>query len=306
MNNADIPAEPLNEHFHVPVVSVIGVGLIGGSLAMALKAQKCVGKIIGAGRTRASLERALSLGVIDEIAISPAHAAESADLILLAAPVNAIAELFESIRPALDNNKIITDAGSVKAGIVAAATATLGDLISRFVPGHPVAGKEHSGVAAASADLFHNHNVVLTPSARTDANAIQQVTRMWAASGARVSIMHPALHDQVLAVTSHLPHVLAYAMVDFFANSDNLAHGYAMAAGGFYDFTRTTSSDPQMWRDICLMNREPILRHIDQFTQHLSHIRSRIEKADGDALEKLFATAKETRALVADKRKPRS
>ena len=302
----------------MPVLAVIGVGLIGGSVALALKAGNRVGKVIGAGRSRANLERALGLGVIDAIADDPAHAAEQADIILLAVPVNAMAGVLESLRPVLDGNeagnKIVTDTGSVKAGVCEAAAAVLGDKISRFVPGHPVAGKEHSGVDAATADLFENHNVVLTPLARTDADALEQIRQMWTAAGARVSTMEVSRHDRVLSVTSHLPHVLAYAMVDFFAaggdtddgdGDQDIAHYYDMAAGGFYDFTRTASSDPEMWRDICLMNRGQILRHIDRFTERLRHIGRLIDQSDGDALEALFTDAKETRSRVTERRKQR-
>ena len=303
----------------MPVLAVIGVGLIGGSVARALKAGNRVGKVIGAGRSRANLERALGLGVIDAIADDPAHAAEQADIILLAVPVNAMAGVLEALRPVLDRNeagnKIVTDTGSVKAGVCEAAAAVLGDKISRFVPGHPVAGKEHSGVDAATADLFENHNVVLTPLARTDADALEQIRQMWTAAGARVSTMEVSRHDRVLSVTSHLPHVLAYAMVDFFAaagdtddgdgGDQDLAHYYDMAAGGFYDFTRTASSDPEMWRDICLMNRGQILRHIDRFTERLRHIGRLIDQSDGDALEALFTNARETRSRVTERRKQR-
>ena len=302
----------------MPVLAVIGVGLIGGSVARALKAGNRVGKVVGAGRSRANLERALGLGVIDAIADDPAHAAEQADIILLAVPVNAMAGVLESLRPVLDRNaagnKIVTDTGSVKAGVCEAAVAVLGDKIGRFVPGHPVAGKEHSGVDAATADLFENHNVVLTPLARTDADALEQIRQMWTAAGARVSTMEVSRHDRVLSVTSHLPHVLAYAMVDFFAaagdtddddSDQDLAHCYDMAAGGFYDFTRTASSDPEMWRDICLMNRGQILRHIDRFTERLGHIGRLIDQSDGDALEALFTDARETRSRVTERRKQR-
>ena len=312
MSGADISGEEAGHSgdFHAPALAVIGVGLIGGSLALALKERKCVGKVIGAGRSRANLERALALGVIDEIAEDPARAAERADMIVLATPVNAIAGLFEAIRPALDqdHDKVITDVGSVKAGVCQAATV-LGAQLGRFVPGHPVAGKEHSGVGSATAGLFRNHNVVLTPLADTDADALARVGAMWAAAGARVSVMEVELHDRALSLTSHLPHVLAYAMVDFFAESGNLARGHDMAdvaAGGFYDFTRTASGDPEMWRDICLMNREQILRHLGQFSERLERIGAMIEKADGDALERLFAAAKATRSGVAERRNRRS
>ena len=298
------------EGFHVPVLAVIGVGLIGGSVALALKAAGCVEQVIGAGRSRANLEGALALGVIDQIADDPAQAAAQADIILLAAPVNASAALFESILPAIRNHgrhKVITDVGSVKAGVIEAA-GVLGDEINRFVPGHPVAGKEHSGVAAADPDLFENHNVVLTPSARTDADAVERIRALWVATGARVCIMDAALHDRVLSVTSHLPHVLAYAMVDFFADAEDagLAPLCQMAAGGFYDFTRTASSDPEMWRDICLMNRAQILRDIDGFTAGLGRVARLIQRADGDALERLFSAARTTRSQVAERRKQRA
>lgn len=299
--------------FHIPVLAVIGVGLIGGSLALALKRRGRVGRVIGAGRSRASLEKALRLGAIDAIAAHPAQAAEAADLILLSAPVGATADLLEAIAPALDADKIATDVGSVKGGVCAAAEAVLGARAGRFVPAHPVAGKEHSGVGAASADLFENHNAVITPLAHTEAGALQTVRRMWRAVGARVITLPPALHDQVLALTSHLPHVLAYAMVDLLAasaaaDSADPSAGPGlygdMAAGGFYDFTRTASSDAEMWRDICLMNRAQILPHLAAFTDCLERLGRLIEQADGAALERLFAAARNTRAQVAERRPP--
>ncbi|MGI9311114.1 MAG: prephenate dehydrogenase, partial [bacterium] len=172
------------------------------------------------------------------------------------------------------------------------------------VPGHPVAGKERSGVAAAAADLFDGCNVALTPLARTDADALGLVRRMWRAIGARVIRMEVEAHDRALALTSHLPHVLAYAMVDLFAASADDDRLHDLVAGGFYDFTRTASSDAEMWRDICLMNRTKILRHIDSFGERLAHLRDLIERADGAALESLFAAAKESRASLAERRKP--
>ena len=306
MGGGDANAGARGEPFHVPTLAVIGVGMIGGSAALALKRRRAVGKVIGAGRSRANLERALELGVIDHIADDPASAAAQADIVLLAAPVNAIVGLFEAILPALDRHKVVTDVGSVKREICEAAAATLGSRARRFVPGHPVAGKEHSGVAAAGADLFDNHNVVLTPTAHTDADALATVRRMWEAAGARVSEVDAEVHDRVLSVTSHLPHVLAYAMVDFFAAADDPALCRDMAAGGFYDFTRTASSDTEMWRDICLMNRAQILQHLRQFTQRLERIGELIERSDGDALARLFDAAGATRATVAERRKPRA
>lgn len=292
------PSPPLHAHR----LAVIGVGLIGGSLALKLKQQQWVAHIIGVDRSRANLEQALRCGVIDQIAEDAAHAAAQADVILLATPPHAIARQFKALRSALDDTKVVTDVGSVKSEICAAATASLGNKIARFVPAHPVAGKENSGVQAATAELFHNHNVVLTPLPDTAADALQLVTRMWGATGATVSTMAPAQHDRVLSLTSHLPHVLAYAMVDFFATFEDLAGAYDMAAGGFYDFSRTAASNPEMWRDICAMNRGQILPHIQQFQARLKRIEKMIETNDGAALERLFAAAKEVRSQVAERR----
>ncbi len=292
------------QKFYTPRLAIFGVGMIGGSVALALKRHQRVGHVIGVGRSRANLEKALQLGVIDQIIDAPLPAVEQADVILLATPVNTIAGLFQKILPALDQSKIVTDVGSVKRGICDAAAATLGEQNSRFVPGHPVAGKEHSGVVAASADLFEEQNVVLTPAANTDADALETIRQMWSVIGARVSIMDPQLHDRVLSVTSHLPHVLAYAMVDFFANCEDASHVYDMAAGGFYDFSRTASSDAEMWRDICLMNRAQILQHIDQFKLRLDNISDMLVRTDGAALENLFASAKKSRLRIIEKRAP--
>lgn len=293
---------PPSPRFHVPRLVIIGVGLIGGSLAMNLRRQQLVGHVIGVGRSRANLELALRNGVIDQIVDDAAHAAAQADVILLATPVNAMTELFQSIQPVLDHNTVVTDVGSVKGGVCEAATAILGEKIARFVPGHPVAGKEHSGVQSATADLFHNHNVVLTPLPSTDAKALKLVTQMWRATGATVSTMAAEQHDRVLSLTSHLPHVLAYAMVDLFANFEELVLAYDMAAGGFYDFSRTASSDSEMWRDICLMNRAQIVRHIEQFQERLQRIKGMLKENDAVALERLFAAAKVARSQVIEKR----
>ena len=305
-------AQDSSPDFYCPRLAVVGVGLIGGSLSLALKQKNCVGAVIGAGRSHANLEKAKSLGVIDEITDDVAQLID-ADIIVLATPVNAIAEWLAAIAAALRENKrknndrcapIITDVGSVKLGICQAAEV-LGDDLARFVPAHPVAGKEHSGVAAAADDLFVNHNVVLTPMPQTAGDALETIRRLWQAAGARVDEMDAAVHDEVLSVTSHLPHVLAYSMVDYFAaaDSDELARRYAMAAGGFYDFTRTASSDAAMWRDICLMNRAQILRDIEQFEAHLKKLADLIAESDGNELMELFAQARKVRGRVAERRK---
>ncbi len=289
--------------FHVRTLAVIGVGLIGGSVALALKRRNRVGRVIGVGRSRANLRQAQTLGAIDAIADDPAVAVAAADITVLATPVNALEGVLTAIAPAIDAHKTVLDVGSVKVGVMAAAAAALGPKIRRFVPCHPVAGKEHSGAAAAAAELFENHNVVLTPNADTAADALATAQRMWSAVGGRAILMSAQTHDRVLSVTSHLPHVLAYAMVDFFAADEDAANCYAMAAGGFYDFTRIASSDTEMWRDICLMNGAQILAHIDGFTQRLEGIAQLIKNADGDALEDLFVAAKKARARVEERRR---
>jgi len=288
------------QNFFAPVLAVIGVGMIGGSLALGLKNRGLAGSVLGAGRSRDSLRRALELSVIDEICDSPFAAAARADVIVLAAPVGATGELLAAIAPALTEEKIVTDVGSVKAGVCEAAAA-LGEHARRFVPGHPVAGKEHSGAAAANADLFERHNVALTPLAHTDADALERITQMWRALGAHVSRMDAARHDRVLALTSHLPHVLAYAMVDCFAQSGERERA-DMIAGGFYDFTRTASSDAEMWRDICVMNRGEILRQIEAFQTRLEGLAQLIARADREAIAALFAAAADARAQLSARR----
>ena len=288
------------QSFYAPALAVIGTGMIGGSLALGVKRRNLAGRVLGADKSRESLRRAHELGIIDEMCESPRDAAARADVIVLAAPAGASGELFAAVAPALGAEKILTDVGSVKAEVCAAAAA-LGPHARRFVPGHPVAGKEHSGADAANADLFARHNAVLTPMPETDADALARIEQMWRALGANVLQMDAARHDRVLALTSHLPHVLAYAMVDCFARSDESARA-EMTAGGFYDFTRTTSSDVEMWRDICMMNRAEILRQIGAFQSRLGELAQSIERADRGAIESLFAAAKRERAQLAAKR----
>lgn len=297
--------------FYLPCLAVIGVGMIGGSLALGLKREKAVGRVIGVDlpseEGQENLRRAVAEGVIDEGVDGAGgeaivRAVAAADMVVLAVPVGALGEVFGAIAPALDAEKIVTDVGSVKGGVCEVARARLQEKIARFVPGHPVAGKEHSGVAAASAGLFQNHNVVLTPMPQTAPRAMEVVAQMWRAVGATVCTMSVAQHDRVLSLTSHLPHVLAYAMVDFFANFEECAEAYDMAAGGFYDFSRTVSSNTEMWRDICLMNREQILEHTARFRKHLARVEKLIKTDDAAGLQRLFADAKRARSRVAERR----
>ncbi|NKB61571.1 MAG: prephenate dehydrogenase/arogenate dehydrogenase family protein [Gammaproteobacteria bacterium] len=292
----------MSNKFYIPKLAVFGVGLIGGSLAIALKNAGAVGQVIGVGRSLENLNKALALGVIDEVQSDPLTATKDADLIVLATPVNTVIRMLEKIEPALDYRKIVTDVGSVKGEIAQRAKSILGDKISQFIPGHPIAGKEKSGVTAAAGNLFENHKVVLTPLSSSDRHAYAQVERMWLTVGALVTEMDVLSHDRVLSITSHLPHLLSYTMMNFLSNSQEKDKCYEMAAGGFYDFTRTASSDPEMWRDISLMNRQQLLRHLGEFQSELSGIAELIESGDEQAIETLFASAKKARSLVSDRR----
>jgi|SRR5882672_327053 len=264
-------------------LAVIGVGLIGGSFALALKKAKAVAHVVGVGRSAANLELAQERGVIDSTAMD----AGDADVVLVAAPVGQYPAIFKALR---GSKAIITDAGSTKRDVVA-----LGKHLSRFVPGHPIAGAEKSGAAAASADLFRDRRVVLTPTAETDGAAISKVEALWKACGARVSRMTAEEHDAVLAAVSHLPHLLAYGLVHEVAKRKNSEQLFSFAAGGFRDFTRIASSHPEMWRDICLANRDLLLSELKKYQGKVSAIEKLLQAGDGAALEKLFAEARQAR-----------
>jgi len=276
-------------------VAVIGVGLIGGSFALALKAAGLAGTVAGAGRGAANLKLALEQGVIDEIAANAADAAKDADLVLVAAPVAQFAPLFAAIAPALKPGALVTDAGSTKRDVVAAARAGLSAKLAQFVPAHPIAGAERSGAAAASAELFKGRRVVLAPLAENAPEVVAAVERAWKACGARVSRMDPDEHDAVLAAVSHLPHLLAYALVHEVAGRDNAAQLFGYAAGGFRDFTRIASSHPEMWRDICVANRDALLAELERYQAKLEALRPLVARGDGAALETLFAEARGAR-----------
>ena len=284
-------------------MTVFGVGLIGGSLALALKEEKGVGHVIGMGRSQVNLNHALELNVIDEIGVDIQSVIEQSDLIVLATPVGAMAALLESIEPHLKSTAIITDVGSVKQGVVETAKKALGSKINQFVPGHPIAGRENSGVAAATVDLFENHKVAITPIKETDKDACNQIESMWELVGAEIVSMEVQQHDRVLSITSHLPHMVAYAMVDYFNHSDDREKCYEMVAGGFYDSTRIASSDPVMWRDICEMNKEEVINSINGYQQTLQRLVGLIDTENYTEIEKLFVNAKSARALIKEKRK---
>ncbi len=274
---------------------IIGVGLIGGSLARALRAAGYCGEVIGAGRDPAHLRQAVDLGVIDRFETEPGKAVAGADMVLLAVPLGAMGGVFAAIRGHLAEGAVLTDAGSAKVSIIDAARSAFGRVPEYFVPGHPIAGTENSGVAASVPDLYRNRRVILTPQEYTDPAAVSRVRAMWEAAGAHVSEMEPVHHDAVLAATSHLPHVLAFTLVDSLARLDDREEIFAYAAGGFRDFTRIASSDPVMWRDICLANGDAIRRMIDRYIDDLKTINKAVSEHDGNRLLEIFTSAKQAR-----------
>jgi len=276
-------------------LAVVGVGLIGGSFALALKSAGKVSQVVGAGRGRANLDLARERRIIDAIAPDAASAARDADVVMISAPVAQFAQLFRAIAPELKSNAIVTDAGSTKRDVVAAARAALGKKIAQFVPGHPIAGAEHSGAVAASGELFRDRRVVLTPLPENGQPSLAAIESLWRACGARVTRLDPEEHDAVLAAVSHLPHVLAFALVHDVAGRGNAAQLFSYAAGGFRDFTRIASSHPEMWRDICVANRDRLLPELKRYGAKLSSVEKMLQAGDAAGLEKLFAEARDAR-----------
>lgn len=278
-------------------IAIIGVGLIGGSFALALR--RAYGDtrsglhVIGVDRDAGALDDALRKGVIDEAA-SLAAVAEC-ELIVIAVPVRQFPAVLAEISPFLNAETVITDVGSTKQDVIAAARAALGSKISRFVPGHPIAGREHAGVAAAAPELFEDKKVVLTPLAENTPQTIERVHALWRSCGADVVQMPAETHDAIFAAVSHLPHLLAFALVDELAARPNAKTLFSFAASGFRDFTRIAGSNPEMWRDITLNNREALLGELDAYEAHIVELRKALESSDGDALEALMARAKHAR-----------
>lgn len=276
-------------------LAIIGVGLIGGSLARDLRAAGAVRELIGYGRGLGNLQLAVELGVIDRAAVSLDDAVRDADMVVLAVPVGAMAEALAGIAASLSNDCVVTDVGSVKGSVIAAARPALGARFARFVPGHPIAGTERSGVGASLTGLFRHRRVILTPEPDTEEAAVGRVRAMWELTGAQIITMSAAEHDQVLAASSHLPHVLAYALLDLYVRRDDHRRIFECAAGGFRDFTRIASSDPVLWRDICLANRDAIAAILRQYQGDLGAMIEAIENGDGRWLEETFARAKHAR-----------
>ncbi len=277
-------------------VVIFGVGLIGGSFALSLRKAHVVHEVVGFGRSSASLEQAKQLGIIDRIGEDVAHEVGDADLVLLATPVAQMAELFARIAPHLGVHTLVTDGGSTKGDVVAAARANLGKKIAQFIPAHPIAGAEKSGAAAALADLYCGKKVVLTPLSENSKEAVARVRKAWELCGAVVSELTPQQHDEVFAAVSHLPHLLSFALVHDLAQRDNRDQLLSFAASGFRDFTRIAASSPEMWRDISLANREALMREVKQYADELYVIYQALENNDAAKLEEIFSLAREVRS----------
>lgn len=274
---------------------IIGVGLIGGSLARALKKAHAVGEVVGAGRCQATLQTARRLGVIDRYETDLTLAVAGADVIVIAVPLGAISQVFAAIADHVTEDCVLTDVASAKGSVLGDMRRQFGRTLGNFVLGHPIAGTEQSGVEASFPELFINRRVILTPLMETEARAHDLVQRMWETTGAEVVDMGVRHHDEVLAATSHLPHMLAYALVDSLARLDDRAEIFRYAAGGFRDFTRIASSDPQMWHDICFANRELLLEIMALFMEDMNRLMEAISNNDSRAILETFQRAKYAR-----------
>ena len=274
---------------------VIGVGLIGGSVSLALKQAGAVERVTGVGRSRENLELAVQLGVVDQWSHDIAAAVSDADMVLLAVPMNAYDEVFAAIRDHLPATAVVTDVGSTKQSAIVAAARVLKHP-QRFVAAHPIAGTEASGAGAAFATLFENRLCIITPAAEGDSDAVAMVRRLWEQVGSRVEVMGAVEHDGLLAAVSHLPHLAAFALVNAVSKQKQDGHDpFHFAAGGFRDFTRIASSSPEMWRDIALCNQQALLEQIDRYQQELQGLKQALEEGDGDRLLEEFSTARAAR-----------
>lgn len=276
-------------------LTLIGVGLIGSSLSLALRKSGYVQRVSGYGRSESNLRKGVELGVLDDYSLTIADAVKDADVVVLAVPLGAMRSVFEAMQPALSSNTIITDVGSAKASVVCDARATLGKRFKQFVAGHPIAGTERSGVEAGFASLFQDRKIILTPDKDTNLDAIKVIENMWLATGANVEQMSVDHHDHILAATSHLPHMLAFSLVSHLSRMSDQHEIFSYAAGGFHDFTRIASSDPIMWRDICMANGDALLELIDGYKLELDEISKSIREHDSEGLFELFRDAKHTR-----------
>lgn len=285
---------------HFGRMTILGLGLIGGSLAKALKQNNAVTEVVGWGHREVSLKKGIALGVIDRYSLDLAEAVKDANIVVIATPTLIAETMIEKLVPLISASTIITDVASVKGNLLRAAQRAFGREPSNLVLAHPIAGSEQSGVAAAKADLFVNHRVIITPTERTSPEALARIEAMWKMTGAVLSQLDVDTHDEILAATSHLPHVAAFALVDAFAGDAAQREIFKYAAGGFRDFTRIASSDPVMWRDIALANSDALLKAIDLFSEHLTQLRAAIAAGDSETLFATFTRAKQARDQFAE------
>jgi prephenate dehydrogenase len=282
---------------------VIGVGLIGGSFALALKKARMVRQVVGVGRSRKNLKDALRLGVIDKAETDAAHAVVGADLVLVGAPVGQMPGIFARIAPFLSAHTVVTDAGSTKQDVINAARKHLGSHFPMFVPAHPIAGTEHSGAAAAFPELFRDRNLILLPQKETKAAAVRLVRSAWAACGANIVRLEAVEHDEIFGAVSHLPHVVAFALVNLLGQRRDAKRLLGFSGGGLRDTVRIAGSSPEMWRDICVANRGALVPLLDGYISELEAARASLAAGDGDGLEAMFLSAQQARARWLVKRK---
>ncbi|ADE12290.1 prephenate dehydrogenase [Sideroxydans lithotrophicus] len=277
-------------------VVIFGVGLIGGSFALALRKAGAVGEVVGFGRSATTLQQAKQFGIIDRMGEDVAHEVADASLVLLATPVAQMADIFMRIAPHLGAHTLVTDGGSTKSDVVVAARTNLKDRIAHFVPAHPIAGAEQSGPAAALEELYQGKKVVLTPLPENSKEAVARVRKAWELCGAMVSELTSQQHDEVFAAVSHLPHLLSFALVHDLAQRDNRDQLLSFAASGFRDFTRIAASSPEMWRDISLANREALLQEVKRYADELYVVYQALQNNDAAKLEEIFSLAREVRS----------
>lgn len=276
-------------------VVIVGVGLIGGSFALALKSAGAVREAVGLERSPEAAARALELGIVDSITASPQEAMQGADLVLLAAPVAQTGSILQALLPHLEPGTVITDAGSTKSDVAATARAVLGERAKQFVPGHPIAGRESNGPDAALPELYQGKKTVITPLPENAPGDVGLVAAAWRLCGAVIHTLTPEQHDSVFAAVSHLPHLLAFALVDDIANKPHAELLFGYAASGFRDFTRIAGSSPEMWRDISLANRDALLTELDAYLAQLTVLRARLAANDGPGLEAIYTNAQRAR-----------
>ena len=290
--------------FRVGRLTIVGVGLIGGSVGRALRDASAVTKVVGYGRNPAHLSRAVELGLVDQWSTVLSDAVAGAEIVMVATPIGAMPVLFQQLAELVSPNCIVTDAGSVKKKVVDAARAAFGHSMARFVPGHPIAGLEKSGVEVATGNLFKGHKVILTPTPDTDPKSLAQIGALWRTTGAQLMEMSPEMPDRLLALTSHLPHMLAYALVNLLAGqAQDEDECFDLVAGSFFDATRIASSDPVMWRDICLHNADELLARIGEYQEMMDRLAALVRSKDAEGLERAFRRARSARSRIENRRK---